>query len=64
MFIPINDGNAMRYLPFQYVTVALIVANVLVFLVFQSGLVFDAAQATAFGYGPSCRSVTRSKMPV
>ncbi|MGE0233027.1 MAG: rhomboid family intramembrane serine protease [Flavobacteriaceae bacterium] len=51
MFIPINDGNAMRFLPFQYVTVALIAANVCIFVVFQSGIVFDAAQATAFGYG-------------
>ncbi|MFN0264868.1 rhomboid family intramembrane serine protease [Tepidamorphus sp. 3E244] len=51
MFIPLSDTNPLRHLPFQYVTVGLIATNFLVFLVFQSGMVFNAMEAAAYGFG-------------
>lgn len=42
MFIPIGDENSLKSIPFQYVTVALIVINVLVFLFQVAGNVDDA----------------------
>ncbi len=38
MFIPLRDDNALKSIPFQYVTVSLIVLNVLVYLFEVSGL--------------------------
>ncbi len=51
MFIPISDENPLRHLPFQYVTVGLIAVNVLVYVVFVSGLYVDGLQAGAMSYG-------------
>ncbi|MGE0846841.1 MAG: rhomboid family intramembrane serine protease [Flavobacteriaceae bacterium] len=51
MFIPLSDSNPLRYLPFQYVTVGLVIVNVAVFVFFQSGIFVDGMEATAFGYG-------------
>lgn len=51
MFVPLSDANGLKHLPFQYVTVSLIAINTLIFVVFGSGIVFDAAEATAYGYG-------------
>jgi membrane associated rhomboid family serine protease len=38
VFIPLRDDNALKSIPFQYVTVSLIVLNVLVYLFEVSGL--------------------------
>jgi membrane associated rhomboid family serine protease len=38
VFIPLRDDNALRVIPFQYVTVALIVTNVLVYLLEVGGM--------------------------
>ena len=38
MFVPLRDDNPLRSIPFQYVTVGLIVVNVLVFLLELSGM--------------------------
>lgn len=51
MFIPLSDSNPIRHVPFQFVTVGLITINAIIFLVFQSGAVFDAMEATAYGFG-------------
>ncbi|MCT8974529.1 rhomboid family intramembrane serine protease [Microbaculum marinisediminis] len=51
MFVPISDNNPLRHLPFQYVTVALIVVNVFVYVVFVSGLFADALETTAYTFG-------------
>ncbi|MEM7776800.1 MAG: rhomboid family intramembrane serine protease [Pseudomonadota bacterium] len=40
MFVPIHDENSLKHVPFQYVTVLLIAANVAVFLLQQSGMSF------------------------
>lgn len=37
MFVPIGDDNPLKSIPFQYVTVSLIVINVLVFLIGSAG---------------------------
>lgn len=50
MFIPLRDDNALRSIPFQYVTVSLIVVNALVFLLEVGGL--DHAAIAAFGVTP------------
>ena len=38
MFIPLNDDNPLRSISFPFVTVALILANVGIFVFYQSGL--------------------------
>ncbi|MCZ7594016.1 MAG: hypothetical protein M5U16_03220 [Hyphomicrobium sp.] len=38
MFIPLRDENHLKSIPFQYVTVGLIAANVIVFILEVSGL--------------------------
>lgn len=38
MFVPLHDENALKSIPFQYVTIALIVANVIVFAFEMLGL--------------------------
>jgi len=40
MFVPIYDTNPLKRIPYQYVTVGLIVANCLIYLVFQTGWFF------------------------
>ena len=45
MFIPLRDDNALKSIPFQYVTVSLIVLNVLVYLFEVSGLDQDVIRS-------------------
>jgi membrane associated rhomboid family serine protease len=51
VFIPLRDDNSLKSIPFQYVTVSLIVLNVLVFLFEVNGL--DQSAVAAFGVTPS-----------
>ena len=50
MFIPLHDANSLKHIRMQYVTIGLIVANVVVWLMttFSSE---SFAQATAIGLG-------------
>ncbi|MEI5682432.1 MULTISPECIES: rhomboid family intramembrane serine protease [unclassified Mesorhizobium] len=50
MFIPLHDANSLKYIKHQYVTIGLIVANIIVYLftAFESE---QAAQATVLGLG-------------
>ena len=50
MFIPLRDDNALKSIPFQYVTTALIAVNVLVYLFEVSGL--DEGAISSFGLNP------------
>jgi membrane associated rhomboid family serine protease len=50
MFIPLYDDNPLRTIETPYFTRALIVVTSLIFVIFQSGLVIDADDATAGGY--------------
>lgn len=50
MFVPLYDKNSLDAIHFQYVTVLLIAINVLVFVVYQSGLVLPADMAAATGF--------------
>jgi len=50
VFLPLYDRNPLKIVPFQFVTLALIAANVLVFL-WQSILTEPAAQSFTLGYG-------------
>ena len=49
MFIPIHDANELRHIRFQYVTVGLIAANVIVFLLTTRGVSGDNAIRSALG---------------
>lgn len=40
MFVPIYDTNPLKRIPYQYVTVALIVINCAIYLIFQTGWFF------------------------
>ena len=51
LFIPLRDENSLKSIPFQYVTVGLIIANVIVYILEVSGL-SDAAIA-GFALTPS-----------
>ena len=48
MFIPLHDDNPLRSISAPYVTVALIAINVIVYVFFQSGLVYNMGQAGTF----------------
>lgn len=50
MFVPIYDKNSLTGIHFQYVTLILILINVFVFVVFQSGLVYPADMAAASSF--------------
>lgn len=50
MFIPLRDDNSLKSIPFQYVTVSLIVVNVLVFLLEVGSL--DQGAIAGFGVTP------------
>lgn len=51
MFIPIHDHNPLEQIRYQYMTVSIIAVTVVIFVVFQSGIVFDAQQASAISLG-------------
>lgn len=51
MFVPIGDENPLKSIPFQYVTVTLIVLNVLVFL-WESAIQIDDAVLSSFAVVP------------
>lgn len=46
MFVPLKDKNPIEHIHFQYVTVAIIIVNVLIYVLFQSGLVYPISEAT------------------
>ncbi len=50
MFIPLHDANGLRHIKLQYVTIALIALNVIVFLLTSFGSQ-DFAIATGYGFG-------------
>ncbi len=51
MFLPIKDDNPLVIIPWQFVTAALIVINILVFVIFQSGLFLPALKTASMSYG-------------
>lgn len=51
MFIPLHDANALKHIRLQYVTLGLIIANVLVFLGINVALPADSVQALAVSLG-------------
>ncbi len=54
MFIPLHDANSLKYIRVQYVTLALIAANVIAFLMTRlSGEGFEQAAVIGLGYIPS-----------
>ena len=50
MFIPLHDANFLRHIRVQYVTLAIIVANVLIWVLFGTELFSNerAVRATIF----------------
>ncbi len=54
MFIPLHDANQLRYIRLQYVTIGLIAANVIVYLLTTlGGTPFTEAAVIGLGYIPS-----------
>lgn len=55
MFIPLHDTNPLKSINYQYVTVAIIVINVVVYVVFLSGWIvpFEDENAAAFAVIPA-----------
>lgn len=50
MFIPLHDANSLKYIRLQYITFAIIAANVIIFL--MTAMTSNAtAQAVAYGFG-------------
>ena len=37
MFVPLHDTNPLKSIDYQYVTVSLIVLNIAIYLIFQTG---------------------------
>ncbi|MGE3529695.1 MAG: hypothetical protein AB7G54_09715, partial [Methyloceanibacter sp.] len=50
MFIPLHDTNPLKRIHFQYVTVALIVLNVAVYVIFISGWVLSPNEEEAASF--------------
>ncbi|MBO6548626.1 MAG: rhomboid family intramembrane serine protease [Rhizobiales bacterium] len=40
MFVPLHDTNPLEHIKFQFMTILIIVANVVIFVMFQSGIVY------------------------
>jgi membrane associated rhomboid family serine protease len=54
MFIPLHDANSLKYIKLQYVTIGLIAANVIVFILTSLGTeTFTNAAVLGLGYIPS-----------
>ena len=55
MFVPLHDTNPLKRIDFQYVTVGLILLNVAIFVVFQTGWVIalDEENTAAFAVIPA-----------
>ena len=51
MFVPLHDKNPLNHVRFQYVTIALIVTNVIVFVMTNLAMPTAAANNVAFSYG-------------
>jgi hypothetical protein len=51
MFIPLHDANGLEHIRFQYVTVGLIIANVLIFFATVLGVSEEVSNASVFGLG-------------
>ena len=47
MFVPIHDKNPLKRIPFQYVTVAIIVLDIALYAVFQSGWILPLDERMA-----------------
>ena len=51
VFIPLSDENPRVLIRYPFVSWALIAANLAIYVLFQSGLVFHANDQTVLGYG-------------
>ena len=62
MFIPLHDTNPLKRIHYQYVTVALIVLNVAIYAIFETGWVIPldeentAATTTSSASPSACAS--------
>lgn len=64
MFIPLYDGNSLRYIKWQYVTIALILINTIVYLItWRQGDAFTNATVLGLGFIPSVVNDTAELAP-
>ena len=45
MFVPLHDTNPLEHIKFQFMTVLIIIANIVIFVLFQSGFVYPVNEA-------------------
>lgn len=50
MFVPLRDTNPIEHIRFQFVTITIIVANIIIYFTFQSGLVYPVREAIWASY--------------
>jgi len=55
VFVPLHDTNPLKSIDYQYVTVSLIVLNIAVYLIFQTGwfIPLDEENLAAFAAIPA-----------
>ena len=55
MFVPLHDTNPLKSIDYQYVTVSLIVLNIAIYLIFQTGwfIPLDEENLAAFAAIPA-----------
>lgn len=51
MFLPLHDHNKLKYIPYHYATLAIIVFTVAIFIVFQSGFILTENATFVYGMG-------------
>ena len=61
MFIPLHDANSLKHIRLQYVTIGLIVVNVLVWLF--TGVLASDTQANAAALGLSLIHISEPTRP-
>lgn len=74
VFIPLHDTNPLKSIHFQYVTVSLIVINVAIYVIFQTGWVvplddenimaFAVVPAELMGHGASNETIISPSFPL
>ncbi|GJM03749.1 MAG: rhomboid family intramembrane serine protease [Rhodomicrobium sp.] len=50
MFVPLKDSNPIEHIKFQFVTISIIVANIIIFIMFQSGFVYPVKEVVWASY--------------
>lgn len=50
MFVPLKDSNPIEHIQFQFVTIGIIAANIIIYILFQSGFVYPVQEVVWASY--------------